>query len=193
MDAKCIHISSHVHVCLQALNEGPEVAKLVLLDGLPMTVKTLQRSLETYKLRPSEGAIQLDTLPIVEEPDAPSQTAAEVPSSGGGDASTAVSQDGIAATLYKIPEMADLGTLFRSSRPVQLTESETEYVVSVVKHIFPQHLVLQFNVTNTLNDQLLQNVTVGCEISEPDVWEEESLVPLSKLPYGSTPGVTYVI
>jgi coatomer protein complex subunit gamma len=89
--------------------------------------------------------------------------------------------------------MAELGGLFRSSKPVELTESETEYVVSVVKHIFPHHLVLQFNVTNTLNDQQLQNVTVTVEASEPDVWEEESNVPLSKLPYGATPGVTYVV
>jgi coatomer protein complex subunit gamma len=186
-------------VCLQALNEGPEVAKLVLLDGLPITIKTLQRSLETYKLRPSDGPLQLDTMPIVEEPDMPSSAAAaSMPSTaggaaGGGGGAGAASGSEVAASLYSIPEMADLGTLIRSSRAQQLTESETEYVVSVVKHIFPAHLVLQFNVMNTLNDQLLQNVTVACDMSEPDAWEEESVVPLAKLPYGSTPGVTYVV
>jgi coatomer protein complex subunit gamma len=186
-------------VCLQALNEGPEVAKLVLLDGLPITIKTLQRSLETYKLRPSDGPLQLDTMPIVEEPDMPSSAAAaSMPSTaggaaGGGAGAGAASGSEVAASLYSIPEMADLGTLIRSSRAQQLTESETEYVVSVVKHIFPAHLVLQFNVMNTLNDQLLQNVTVACDMSEPDAWEEESVVPLAKLPYGSTPGVTYVV
>jgi coatomer protein complex subunit gamma len=43
---------------------------------------------------------------------------------------------------------------------VELTESETEYTVSVVKHILANYIILQFNVTNTLKDQLLQNVTV---------------------------------
>ena len=46
--------------------------------------------------------------------------------------------------LAAIPEFADLGPLFKSSdRPVELTESETEYVVRCVKHTFNKHLVLQ--------------------------------------------------
>ena len=46
--------------------------------------------------------------------------------------------------LGSIPEFAELGPLFKSSdRPVDLTESETEYVVRCVKHIFNRHMVLQ--------------------------------------------------
>jgi hypothetical protein len=50
--------------------------------------------------------------------------------------------------------------VFKSSKPAQLTESETEYVVTCVKHVFNSHLVLQFDITNTLNDQHLENVQV---------------------------------
>ena len=41
-----------------------------------------------------------------------------------------------------------------------MTEAETEYVVSCVKHVFASHVVLQFNLTNTLNDQKLENVKI---------------------------------
>ena len=46
------------------------------------------------------------------------------------------------------------------------TESETEYVVQCIKHIYPAHVVLQFDCTNTLNDQLLEDVSVALELPE---------------------------
>ncbi len=52
---------------------------------------------------------------------------------------------------------------------VALTESETEYGVTVVKHVFADHVVLQFNLTNTLNDQKLENVRVVLEGGD-QVW-----------------------
>lgn len=48
--------------------------------------------------------------------------------------------------------------LFQSSAPVELTEAETEYSVNVVKHIFDGHVVLQYNCTNTIPEQLLEQV-----------------------------------
>lgn len=59
-----------------------------------------------------------------------------------------------------------LGPLFRSSEVVELTESETEYVVRCVKHCYAKHAVLQFDCLNTLNDQLLENVRVQLDPSE---------------------------
>lgn len=46
----------------------------------------------------------------------------------------------------------------QSSAPVELTEAETEYAVNVVKHIFDSHVVFQYNCTNTIPEQLLENV-----------------------------------
>lgn len=46
----------------------------------------------------------------------------------------------------------------QSSAPVELTEAETEYAVNVVKHIFDSHIVFQYNCTNTIPEQLLENV-----------------------------------
>jgi coatomer protein complex subunit gamma len=47
---------------------------------------------------------------------------------------------------------------FQSSAPVELTEAETEYSVNVVKHIYDGHIVLQYNCTNTIPEQLLEQV-----------------------------------
>lgn len=52
-------------------------------------------------------------------------------------------QDSFAEQLASIPEFSGLGSIFKSSSLVELTESDTEYVVSCIKHLFSRHLVLQ--------------------------------------------------
>ena len=66
-----------------------------------------------------------------------------------------------------MPEKETLGELFKSSTPVNLTEMETEIFVRCTKHVFSQHLVLQFDCTNTLQDQLLENVSVSIDLAPP--------------------------
>lgn len=68
--------------------------------------------------------------------------------------------------ICKIPQLAQLGTLFKSSKPVALTESETEYVVTCIKHIMGDNIVFQFDISNTLPEILLENVRV--EMAEED-------------------------
>ena len=49
-----------------------------------------------------------------------------------------------AKTLSEIPEFKKFGPVLKSSfKPEELTEKETEYAVTVVKHIFKEHIVLQ--------------------------------------------------
>lgn len=93
--------------------------------------------------------------------------------------------------LYKIPEFASLGPLFRSTRPTELTETELEYVVNCVRHVFDEHVVFQFNVTNTVEDQLLEHVSVSLDSSEPEAWEEVAVVPAESIPC-NFPTPTYV-
>lgn len=45
--------------------------------------------------------------------------------------------------LAAIAEFKNLGPLFKSSEPVQLTEAETEYFVRCIKHVFSSHIVFQ--------------------------------------------------
>ncbi|RUP50466.1 coatomer subunit gamma [Jimgerdemannia flammicorona] len=98
-----------------------------------------------------------------------------------------------AQLLQDIPEFAAFGPLFKSSVvPIELTESETEYVVRCVKHVFAEHIVFQFNCTNTLNDQLLEEVTIVMQPEVDDIGIVEVVnIPAPKLEYNN-PGVSYV-
>ncbi|KAL9893990.1 coatomer subunit gamma isoform X1 [Glossina fuscipes] len=95
-----------------------------------------------------------------------------------------------ATHLAQIPGIQALGTLHRTTRPIQLTESETEYTVQCVKHIFPSHIVFQFDCLNTLSDQLLENVRV--ELTLPEGFMIRDLIPCSKLLYNDLQ-TTFVI
>ncbi|XP_064487269.1 coatomer subunit gamma-2-like isoform X2 [Ornithodoros turicata] len=103
----------------------------------------------------------------------------------------ATRQDLFAEQLAKVPQLAalNLGPLFKSSQPVSLTESETEYVVKCIKHVFNNHVVLQFDCTNTLNDQILEKVHVAIEPSEGFELVTEVRCPV--LTY-NVPATTYV-
>lgn len=53
-----------------------------------------------------------------------------------------------------MPQFASLGARFKSCAPLALTDEDTEYVVTCVKHVYPAHTVLQFNCTNTFTSQV---------------------------------------
>lgn len=64
----------------------------------------------------------------------PPQTAAEA-------------QSAYAQQLADVPEFTEYGQVLNSSaKPSQLTEAETEYQVSCVKHIFKEHIVFQVHI-----------------------------------------------
>ena len=93
--------------------------------------------------------------------------------------------------LLRIPEMKPYGSVLKSSPVVELTESETEYVVSVVKHIFREHIVLQYEVKNTLPDTVLEDVSVVATPAEEEELEEDFIIPAAKLATDE-PGTIYV-
>ncbi|KAI8337118.1 adaptin N terminal region-domain-containing protein [Chlamydoabsidia padenii] len=97
-----------------------------------------------------------------------------------------------AEQLAQIPAFQQFGTLFKSSgKPVPLTESETEYVVHCVKHTFARHVIFQFNCTNTLNDQLLENVHMVMQPIDDLALIQIANIPAPKLEY-NVPGYIYV-
>ncbi|XDG07827.1 hypothetical protein ABKA04_007442 [Annulohypoxylon sp. FPYF3050] len=96
-----------------------------------------------------------------------------------------------AQELMAIPEMKEFGSVLKSSPVVELTEAETEYVVSVVKHIFKEHIVLQYEVKNTLEATVLENVSVVATPSDEEELEEVFIIQAEKLPTGE-PGKIYV-
>lgn len=90
------------------------------------------------------------------------------------------------AALASIPEFKSYGPLLKSSATIPLTESETEYVVTAVKHIFKEHIVLQYDVNNTFTNYLEK---VYCEV-QTDL-QEDFIIPIDKLDPESS-GTCYV-
>ncbi|ALC45581.1 gammaCop [Drosophila busckii] len=95
-----------------------------------------------------------------------------------------------AARLAQLPGIQVLGPIHRSTPPIQLTESETEYTVQCIKHIFGRHVVFQFDCVNTLSDQFLENVRV--ELTLPEGFTQCAVIPCLKLPYNELQ-TTFVI
>uniref|UniRef100_A0A803SLK0 Coatomer subunit gamma n=1 Tax=Anolis carolinensis TaxID=28377 RepID=A0A803SLK0_ANOCA len=170
----------------KALNAG------YILNGLTVSIPGLERALHQYTLDPSEKPFDMKSVPLATAPIIEQRTE-NVPIS-------AVKQpEKVAATrqeifqeqLAAIPEFRGLGPLFKSSpEPVALTELETEYVIHCTKHTFTNHIVFQFDCTNTLNDQILENVTVQMEPTEG--YEVIGSIPAKNLLYNQ-PGTCYTL
>ncbi|KAJ4147545.1 hypothetical protein LMH87_002057 [Akanthomyces muscarius] len=123
---------------------------------------------------------------------APKAGPTKTPASGAEAAAAASAQaQKYTEELTAIPDMAEFGSVLKSSPVIELTEAETEYVVSLVKHIFKEHIVLQFDVKNTLPDTVLENVSVVASPSEEDELEEVFILQSDKLATDE-PGKVYV-
>ncbi|XP_018963343.2 coatomer subunit gamma-2-like [Cyprinus carpio] len=160
-----------------------------IFNGLSVSVPGLEKSLHQYTLEPSEKPFDMKTVPLATAPITEQKTEiAPMATSKLPEKLAPARQDIYQEQLAAIPEFKGLGPLFKSSEPVQLTEAETEYVVRCIKHTFANHMIFQFDCTNTLNDQLLQRVQVQMEPSES--YEVLHYVPAPSLHY-SQPNSCY--
>lgn len=129
------------------------------------------------------------SMPTLKAPKvAPTKAAA-----GGAEAAasaTAAAQQ-YAQELMAIAEMKEFGSVLKSSPVVELTEAETEYVVKVIKHIFKEHIVLQYDITNTLDSVVLENVSVLATPADEEELEEVFIIEAEKLSTNE-PGKVYV-
>ena len=129
------------------------------------------------------------TTPSLKPPKVGPAKAAQTGAEAAASASAAAQRH--AQELLQIPEMREFGNVLKSSPPVELTEAETEYVVSVVKHIFKEHIVLQYEVKNTLPATVLENVSVVATPSDEEELEEVFIIQAEKLET-DVPGKVYV-
>ncbi|XP_031392812.1 coatomer subunit gamma [Punica granatum] len=175
-----------------AMDETNEDASEFLFGSLDVPLVNLETSLKNYES--SDEPFDISSVPRevkvqpLAEKKAPSKKPAGLGAPPSGPTATV---DAYEKLLSSIPEFSSFGNLFKSSAPVELTEAETEYAVNVVKHIFDQHVVFQYNCTNTIPEQLLENVTVLVDSSEAEEFAEVASKPLQSLPYDS-PGQTFV-
>lgn len=123
---------------------------------------------------------------------APKTGPAKTPATGAEAAASASAQaQRYSEELMQIPEMKEFGSVLKSSAVVELTEAETEYHVTVVKHIFQEHIVLQFEVKNTLPDTVLENVSVVSSPADEEEVEEVFIIQADRLATDE-PGKVYV-
>eukprot|EP00054_Salpingoeca_dolichothecata_P036912 m.9153 g.9153 ORF g.9153 m.9153 type:complete len:869 (-) comp7141_c0_seq1:143-2749(-) len=175
--------------CLNLLEQDKATASKFFVNPVPLSIVSLERSLNDYMQTPAETAFDIKSVPVdvpaVHKPDIDADPSA--PSKP-----VTPARDVYAEQLAAIEEFSSFGPLFKSSRAVDLTERETEYVVQCIKHIFAEHVVFQFNCTNTLNDQKLEKVKVVMECKEMDFDDSDIVSVLcDELAYDS-PGTTYV-
>lgn len=186
--------------------QAGDPAAFVLLQGLPMSFDRLDRSIRAYVKAPaaleSPEELTFSALPIVEEYEEPETSAAGEDNGVGGDAALMAAVAGEkeekkevvdpAAAVYAIPELASLGRVFRSSAPSELSEEETEYVVRCIKHVMPEHIILQFVIQNTVEDQRLVNCTVAIE-GESECFEVAGEIAAESIRYGETANAFTVV
>jgi coatomer protein complex subunit gamma len=172
-------------------------ARDVLATKLPLSFDNLAQRLRVYRDLP--GAMQdpeplaLDSLPVVENKSLATNIQ-HLASSSFGEGSTPGLPDtremnkGMvdpSTVIYSIPEFTSFGRVFRSCTPMPLTESESEYVVTCTKHILDKHIILQFIVQNTIEDQRMENVFVATH-TDSSFFEMAGELPATCITYGST-------
>ncbi|XP_052193053.1 coatomer subunit gamma-2 [Diospyros lotus] len=177
-----------------AIVETDKGVKDFLFGSLDVPLVNLETSLKNYVQEPSEEPFDINSVPreVKSQPLVEKKAPGKKPTGlGAGPSGPTSTVDTYEKLLSSIPEFSSFGRLIKSSAPVELTEAETEYAVNVVKHIFEQHVVFQYNCTNTIPEQLLENVTVIVDASEAEEFDEVASKPLRSLPYDS-PGQTFV-
>lgn len=85
--------------------------------------------------------------------------------------------------IDQIPQFASFGPLFSTSAAVALTEAETEYVVTARKHIFADHLVIEFECRNTVRELVLENVQVQVQVDSSADLQPMFTLSINRLAY----------
>jgi coatomer protein complex subunit gamma len=170
--------------------EGTAEKATYILNPLQVSVQSLERQLQHYVTATSGETpfdiknVQIDIPPVIEE----------VKSSGAAahKAKKPVNRiEKYLTALRATPQLEEFGPVFKSSdAPQNLTEAETEYKVRVIKHTYKSHIVLQFEVMNTLEDQLLEDVLV--EVEGADGFEATHHLPAAKAKYNEA-AITYTV
>ncbi|KAJ2920453.1 hypothetical protein H1R20_g16641, partial [Candolleomyces eurysporus] len=190
---------------LKAFGEKP-LADAYVKEESVFSLAALEAKLVAYVKDPAAAAQPLDTssVPKISRVQAAQEAAllwirleapiAKSVSPAPQAPSAAETQSAYAQQLAEVPEFASYGAVLNSSAtPAQLTESETEYQVTCVKHIFKEHIVFQYNVSNTLTDTVLEQLSV---IMTPQDEEsglvEDFIIPLPSLSSVTSPGIVYV-
>ncbi|KZO95939.1 coatomer subunit gamma [Calocera viscosa TUFC12733] len=191
---------------LHTIDDEP-LAEMYIKDDSVFSLGALETQLVAYvnDVNASEEPFDTSSIPTVSREQAFQETARPssldtiaVPAAKAAAGPTPVAptaaqtKSAYAEQLAAVPEFAEYGTVLNSSsKPQPLTESETEYIVTVVKHIFREYVVFQFNVSNTLPDAVLDQVS-ALMVPNAEGLTENFIIPIPSLTPATSPGVVYV-
>ncbi|KAM0832737.1 hypothetical protein ACQ4PT_064711 [Festuca glaucescens] len=174
-----------------AVGNSEKDVKEFLFGSFDVPLANLAASLRTYEPSEEPFDISLVSREAKSQPLQDKKAPGKKAPAGAPALAPVSAVDAYQKVLSSIAEFSGFGRLFKSSEPVELTEAETEYAVNVVKHIYERHVVLQYNCTNTIPEQVLEDVTVYVDATDAEEFSEVCSKPLKSLPYDS-PGQIFV-
>uniref|UniRef100_A0ACD5XIH9 Uncharacterized protein n=1 Tax=Avena sativa TaxID=4498 RepID=A0ACD5XIH9_AVESA len=174
-----------------AVGNSEKDVKEFLFGSFDVPLANLEASLRTYEPSEEPFDISLVSREAKSRPLQDKKVPGKKPPAGAPAHAPVSAVDAYQKVLSSIAEFSGFGRLFKSSEPVELTEAETEYAVNVVKHIYERHVVLQYNCTNTIPEQMLEDVTVYVDATDGEEFSEVCSKPLKSLPY-DLPGQIFV-
>jgi len=192
---------------LKGVESGTGIAglspKQLLQEPLPLPLEAVEKSCRTYLSAPEERPLSVNEMTVDAELLQKERKAAAAAKAAAQDGNSAAAMGMPAAPavteraaeqeadmLSRMPQFVHLGSRFTSSKRAALSEAGTEYEVVCVKHVFTSHVLLQFHLTNTLEDQYLEKVSVKLDLAALSGLEVDCDVACEALPYG-TPGTSY--
>ncbi|XP_062210473.1 coatomer subunit gamma-1 [Phragmites australis] len=173
-----------------AVGNNEKDVKDFLFGSFDVPLANLEASLKTYDPSEEPFDISLVSREIKSQPLQEKKAPGKKPPAAAAPAPVSA-VNSYQKMLSSIPEFSGFGRLFKSSEPVELTEAGIEYAVNVVKHIYDSYVVLQYTCANTIEQQLLEDVTVHVDASDAEEFSEICSKPLTSLPYNS-PGHIFV-
>lgn len=171
----------------------------------------LEAALAAYLAGPTDEPFDLGAVPTAAPPPLARARAASPTSRGGGGGGLAAAATAFAPpppppaadALAAVPELAFLGPPSHSTPPLRLTEEETEYAVSVTKHVFKPDgpggiagpVMLAFEVVNTVSEQVLEGVSVSIDLADAGGarFEEALSLPAPGALSAGQPATAYVL
>jgi len=186
---------------LRVLQSSPDVMHHFISEDFQVPIINLEKSLLEYQKNPSQTPFDIHSVSLAVQVETPTVGKKTPSVQSKQERFDVVAQNkqtegesnnnAYTSLLASIPQFANLGPIFKSSKSFELTESETEYVVNVVKHIFNDHIVLQYNCTNTIAEQVLDNVSIRVDSPVKDL-KVEAVIPAERLSAGA-PGTIFVL
>mmetsp|Transcript_96456 Transcript_96456/g.241880 ORF Transcript_96456/g.241880 Transcript_96456/m.241880 type:complete len:923 (-) Transcript_96456:138-2906(-) len=136
----------------------------------------------------AQAALQVDTKKKPAGPGGAAAAAAAVQKEAENKATASAE---LSRVLAEILPGTELGPVQHTCKPKFITETEAEYTVQVIKHMFKEHVVLEMYVSNTVSGITLESVEARLTGLEP-AWSMIGASAINKLEYNQQ-GSAYVV